>query len=151
MSLELGGKSPNIVFPDADLDEAVNGSLFAIFTNAGQRCTARTRLFLHRDDPRSIHLDFVPGRGRSASAIPLDDDTQMGPVISPKQRDRVITYCEIAREDGAELSSAASGHDCRTLRGQLRRADRFRQCALGDATRPGRGLRPDSGGDPLRD
>ena len=59
VSLELGGKSPNIVFPDADLDEAVNGSLFAIFTNAGQRCTARTRLFLHED----IH-DQLPERVR---------------------------------------------------------------------------------------
>ena len=54
VTLELGGKSPNIVFPDADLDEAVNGSLFAIYTNAGQRCTARTRLFLHQD----IHDEF---------------------------------------------------------------------------------------------
>ncbi len=55
VSLELGGKSPNIVFPDTNLDEAVNGSLFAVFSNAGQRCTVRTRLFLHQD----IHDEFM--------------------------------------------------------------------------------------------
>ena len=63
VTLELGGKSPNIVFPDADIDEAVNGSLFAIYANAGQRCTARTRLFLHT----SIYDELHPGvRGQGA-------------------------------------------------------------------------------------
>jgi aldehyde dehydrogenase (NAD+)/betaine-aldehyde dehydrogenase len=105
VSLELGGKSPNIVFPDADLDEAVNGSLFAIYANAGQRCTARTRLFLHK----SIYGDFTSQFVAKAKQIrvgdPLDFETQMGPVISPQQRDRVLNYCEIAVEDGAELLS----------------------------------------------
>jgi len=65
VSLELGGKSPNIVFPDTNLDEAVDGSLFAIFTNAGQRCTARTRLFLHQD----IHDQFLSEFVRKAGKI----------------------------------------------------------------------------------
>jgi acyl-CoA reductase-like NAD-dependent aldehyde dehydrogenase len=103
VSLELGGKSPNIVFPDADLTEAVDGSLFSIFANAGQRCTARTRLFLHR----SIHDQFLASFVEKAKQIrvgdPLDWNTQMGPVISPQQRDRVLRYCAIAAEEGAEL------------------------------------------------
>ena len=103
VTLELGGKSPNIVFPDADLDEAVNGSLFAIFTNAGQRCTARTRLFLHR----SIYDEFLATYVDKVSQIrvgdPLDWNTQMGPVISKQQQNKVLEYCEYAVEDGAEL------------------------------------------------
>jgi len=105
VTLELGGKSPNIVFPDADLNEAVNGSLFAIFANAGQRCTARTRLFLHRDIYDQFTADFVAKARGIRVGDPLDYQTQMGPVISPKQRDRVLSYCEIAAEDGAELLS----------------------------------------------
>jgi betaine-aldehyde dehydrogenase len=103
VSLELGGKSPNIVFPDAHLDEAVNGSLFAIFTNAGQRCTARTRLFLHE----SIHDEFIATFVERAKQIrvgdPLEHETQMGPVISPQQREKVLSYCAIAQDEGAEL------------------------------------------------
>jgi betaine-aldehyde dehydrogenase len=103
VTLELGGKSPNIVYPDADLDEAVNGSLFAIYTNAGQRCTARTRLFLHRDIHDQFISTFVERARKIRVGDPLEWETQMGPVISPKQRDKVISYCEIAQEDGAQL------------------------------------------------
>ncbi|MGH2531444.1 MAG: aldehyde dehydrogenase family protein [Thermomicrobiales bacterium] len=103
VSLELGGKSPNIVFPDADLDEAINGSLFAIYTNAGQRCTARTRLFLHKE----IHDDFLARFVEKARQIrigdPLEHETQMGPVVSPSQERKILTYCAMARDEGAEL------------------------------------------------
>jgi betaine-aldehyde dehydrogenase len=103
VSLELGGKSPNVVFPDADLDEAVNGSLFAIFTNAGQRCTARTRLFLHRSIHDRFLADFVAKARQIRVGDPLEHETQMGPVISPQQQDRVLSYCTMARDEGAEL------------------------------------------------
>lgn len=103
VSLELGGKSPNIVFPDCDLDEAVNGSLFAIFTNAGQRCTARTRLFLHESIHDRFLADFVARAGKIRIGDPLEDDTQMGPVISPRQCERVLSFVERARGEGAEL------------------------------------------------
>ncbi|HRA47986.1 MAG TPA: aldehyde dehydrogenase family protein, partial [Thermomicrobiales bacterium] len=105
VTLELGGKSPNIVFPDADIDEAINGSLFAIFANAGQRCTARTRLFLHREIYDAFASGFVAKAQQIRVGDPLDYQTQMGPVISPQQRDRVLGYCEIAQEDGATLLS----------------------------------------------
>jgi betaine-aldehyde dehydrogenase len=103
VTLELRGKSPNIVYPDADLDEAINGSLFAIYTNAGQRCTARTRLFLHKDIHDEFISTFVERAGKIRVGDPLEWETQMGPVISPKQREKVLSYCEIAQEDGAEL------------------------------------------------
>ncbi|WP_231578048.1 aldehyde dehydrogenase family protein [Thermorudis peleae] len=103
VSLELGGKSPNIVFPDADLEEAVNGSLFAIFSNAGQRCTARTRLFLHRSIHDRFLADFVDKAGRIRLGDPLDDQTQMGPLVSPRQCQRVLHYVERAKSEGAVL------------------------------------------------
>jgi acyl-CoA reductase-like NAD-dependent aldehyde dehydrogenase len=104
VSLELGGKSPNIVFPDADLDEAVAGSLFAVFTNAGQRCTARTRLFLHESIHERFMADFVAKVAQIRIGDPLDWQTQMGPVISPNQCDRVLSYVQRAKEGGAELA-----------------------------------------------
>ncbi len=103
VSLELGGKSPNIVFPDADLEEAVNGSLFAIFSNAGQRCTARTRLLLHE----SIHDQFMDLFVRKAASLrigdPLDEATQLGPLVSRRQCERVLSYVERAKAEGATL------------------------------------------------
>jgi betaine-aldehyde dehydrogenase len=103
VSLELGGKSPNIVFPDTNLDEAVDGSLFAIFTNAGQRCTARTRLFLHQDIHDQFLSEFVRKAGKIRVGDPLEHETQMGPVISPTQANRILGYCQRAQDEGAEL------------------------------------------------
>jgi acyl-CoA reductase-like NAD-dependent aldehyde dehydrogenase len=103
VSLELGGKSPNIVFPDTDLNEAVDGSLFAIFTNAGQRCTARTRLFLHQEIHDRFLSEFVGKARRIRVGDPLEHETQMGPVISPSQANRILTYCQRAEQEGAEL------------------------------------------------
>jgi acyl-CoA reductase-like NAD-dependent aldehyde dehydrogenase len=103
VSLELGGKSPNIVFPDADLDEAIAGSLFAIYTNAGQRCTARTRLFLHNDIHDEFLTRFVDRAKQIRIGDPLEHETQMGPVVSPQQQQKVLTYCAMARDEGAEL------------------------------------------------
>jgi betaine-aldehyde dehydrogenase len=103
VSLELGGKSPNIVFPDAELYEAINGSLFAIFTNAGQRCTARTRLFLHMEIYDRFLRTFIDRARTIRVGDPLEHETQMGPVISRKQRDRILGYCEVATGEGAEL------------------------------------------------
>jgi aldehyde dehydrogenase (NAD+)/betaine-aldehyde dehydrogenase len=104
VTLELGGKSPNIVFPDADLPEAIDGSLFAIFTNAGQRCTARTRLFLHKDIHDRFLSEFLDKARRIRVGDPLEHETQMGPVISPQQRDRILTYCRLAADEGAQLA-----------------------------------------------
>ncbi|MBX6341890.1 MAG: aldehyde dehydrogenase [Thermomicrobiaceae bacterium] len=116
VSLELGGKSPNIVFPDADLEEAVNGSLFAIFTNAGQRCTARTRLFLHESIHDRFMDDFVAKAAKIRIGDPLDDATQMGPVISPRQCERVLSYVERARTEGAALRLGGKRPEDETLR-----------------------------------
>ncbi|MGI9254124.1 MAG: aldehyde dehydrogenase family protein, partial [Thermomicrobiales bacterium] len=105
VTLELGGKSPNIVFPDADFPECIDGSLFAIYTNAGQRCTARTRLFLHKDIHDRFLAEFIEKARNIRIGDPLEFETQMGPVISRSQQQRILQYCSIAQEDGAQLVS----------------------------------------------
>jgi acyl-CoA reductase-like NAD-dependent aldehyde dehydrogenase len=103
VTLELGGKSPNIILPDADLDAAVKGSFQGIYYNSGQACNAGSRLFVHRDQFDQV-VGALAERAAKARVGPgLDPGTQMGPVISAEQRDRVLSYIESGRADGAEL------------------------------------------------
>jgi acyl-CoA reductase-like NAD-dependent aldehyde dehydrogenase len=101
VSLELGGKSANIVFADADLDAAVEPSLWSVFDNAGQDCCARSRQFVQRP----IYDEFVERFARRADAVrigpPLEEDTEMGPLISAGQRQTSLDYLEIASLEGA--------------------------------------------------
>lgn len=103
VTVELGGKSPNIVFADADLDKAVPGAAMAVFANAGQICSAGTRLFVHS----SIHDEFMERLAAFTKTIkvgdPLDPQTQVGPVVSAPQMDRILGFIEGAQEEGARL------------------------------------------------
>lgn len=105
VNLELGGKSPNIVFPDADIDAALDGAVRGIFRNAGQMCIAGSRLFLHED----IHDEFVGRLIQRAESLQigpgLDEETDMGPVISPEDRDEILKYIEIGQEEGATVAT----------------------------------------------
>jgi acyl-CoA reductase-like NAD-dependent aldehyde dehydrogenase len=102
-TLELGGKSPNIVFADANLRRASKGSMMGVFLNSGQVCTAGTRILVEK----SIHDEFVEslvGATRSMKLGPaLDDDSGMGPVVSAEQLERVTSYIDIGRSEGAEV------------------------------------------------
>jgi aldehyde dehydrogenase (NAD+) len=99
--MELGGKSPNIVFADADLDAAVPGAAMAVFQNSGQICSAGTRLFVQRP----VYEEFVQRVGAFAKTLrlgnPLDPQTQLGPVVSAEQLDRVTGYLALGRQQGA--------------------------------------------------
>ncbi len=103
VTLELGGKSPNIVFPDADMKRAAKGSMMGVFLNSGQVCTAGTRILVDR----SIHDDFVGALVRATEAMKLgpalDENTGMGPVVSAEQLERVTGYIDIGRREGAEV------------------------------------------------
>lgn len=103
VTLELGGKSPAIVMPDADLDLAIPGVANAIFFNGGQVCIAGSRLYVHR----SIHDRVVEGVAAYAGGLKmghgLDADTQMGPVVSARHAERVEGFLTRARAEGAEL------------------------------------------------
>jgi acyl-CoA reductase-like NAD-dependent aldehyde dehydrogenase len=101
VTLELGGKSPNIIFPDADLKYAVRGALTAIYFNSGQICTAGSRLFVHQ----SVYDETLSQMTEAASAMRVgagvDPATEMGPVISQEQLARVTGYIESGRREGA--------------------------------------------------
>jgi len=101
VSLELGGKSANVVFADADLDEAVEPSLWSVFDNAGQDCCSRSRQFVQRP----VYDEFVERFAKRAEHVqlgsPLDEETEMGPLISAGQRQTSLDYLEIAAGEGA--------------------------------------------------
>jgi phenylacetaldehyde dehydrogenase len=104
VSLELGGKSPVIVFPDVDLNNVVGGAANAIFFNSGQVCTAGSRLFAHK----SVFDKVVEGVSAAASSIKLgpglDPQTQMGPLVSREQQERVLGYIDAGRREGASIT-----------------------------------------------
>lgn len=103
LHLELGGKGANIVFDDAHLPAAIGGSAFAIFHNQGQACIAGSRLLLHE----KIKDQFLDGFLKLAASIkvgnPMDPETEMGPLTSTLHRDRVLSYCQIAHQEGSEI------------------------------------------------
>jgi acyl-CoA reductase-like NAD-dependent aldehyde dehydrogenase len=108
VTLELGGKSPNIVFPDADLEAAIQAAVATICRNSGQICSAGTRLFVHE----SLHDEITARVAASARGYkvgsPLDPQTQVGPLISSRQMDRVLSYIDAGRRDGATLATGGS-------------------------------------------
>lgn len=108
VQLELGGKSPDIVFADADLDKAVPGAAMGVYTNSGQVCVAGTRIFVQRP----IHEEFVARMRDFTRTIRVGNglapDTQLGPLISQRQLDRVMNYVEIGGREGARLASGGT-------------------------------------------
>jgi acyl-CoA reductase-like NAD-dependent aldehyde dehydrogenase len=111
VSLELGGKSPNIVFPDADLPNAVNGVMAGIFAATGQTCMAGSRVLVHEE----IYDVFSKALAERASQIrvgdPFDPETEMGTVASKAQYEKVLSYIDIAKQDGAQLAAGGKRSD----------------------------------------
>jgi acyl-CoA reductase-like NAD-dependent aldehyde dehydrogenase len=103
VQLELGGKGPNIVFEDANLLAAVNGSAWAIFHNQGQACIAGSRLMLHESIVDAFLERFLPLAKSIRLGNPLDTTTEMGPLTSALHRDRVLAYVDVARGQGGEV------------------------------------------------
>jgi aldehyde dehydrogenase (NAD+)/betaine-aldehyde dehydrogenase len=103
LTLELGGKSPNLVFADANLADAIPSSVWSIYYSAGQSCEARSRVLVEQ----SIYDDFVSQFSEQAEQLrlgdPLDPETQVGSLISTEHRDKVHGYVERGREEGAEV------------------------------------------------
>jgi len=103
--LELGGKSPVIVFPDADLDKAIEGAARGIFTNTGQVCAANSRMYAHRD----VFDRMVDGIAERAKKLNVgagtNPATEIGPVVSRKQMERVLGYVESGLGEGAEVAA----------------------------------------------
>ena len=102
--LELGGKTPNIVFADADIDQAIAGSLFTAFYNTGQICTSGSRLLVQRSDADRIIDAFVERAKGIKVGDPGDASSQLGPLVSEEQYQRVTGYIEEGRRGGARLA-----------------------------------------------
>jgi betaine-aldehyde dehydrogenase len=111
VQLELGGKGPNIVFDDANLVAAVNGSAWAIFHNQGQACIAGSRLILHEKIADAFLDKFIALARSIRLGNPLDAATEMGPLTSQLHRDRVLSYVNVAREQGGEVLSGGKSPD----------------------------------------
>ncbi|MGH2545699.1 MAG: aldehyde dehydrogenase family protein [Actinomycetota bacterium] len=103
VSLELGGKSANVIFADADLDRSVEGSVFAVFDNTGQDCCARSRILVQRP----IYDEFTERMAKRTAELrvgqPLDESTEIGPLISAGQRQTSLDYLELGIDEGARL------------------------------------------------
>jgi aldehyde dehydrogenase (NAD+) len=103
VTLELGGKSPVVVFPDADLDRAARGVAFGIFGNAGQMCWAASRLIVH-ESVRTALLERLTQIATATKLGPgVEDGAEMGPVVSREQADRIVEYIGVAQSDGGTV------------------------------------------------
>lgn len=104
VTLELGGKSPNLIFPDADLDGAVDGSIFGIYYNTGQSCEARSRLLVHESIYDEFVEKFIAKTKKLTLGNPLAKETHVGAVISQGQLDVIDGYVQSAKEEGATVA-----------------------------------------------
>ena len=111
VTLELGGKSPNIFFADADFEAAIDGALFGVFINQGEVCSAGSRILVEK----SIYKKFVDAMAEKAKKIklgaPLDRDTKMGPLVSKDQYDRVLSYLDVGKKEAKVASGGGKSSD----------------------------------------
>ena len=111
---EMGSKNPIVVMDNADIDLAVNACIHGAFGASGQKCTASSRLIVHKD----IHDEFVEKFTKAAEAKrvghALEDGTELGPVVSESQMNKIMTYMELAKEEGCELVTGAKRVECDT-------------------------------------
>ena len=131
VSLEMGGKSPNIVFADADLSNAANGIMAGIFAATGQSCMAGSRVLVQDSVYDEVAELLVARGGRMKHGDPLDKDTQLGPLASSMQLEKVLSYFDVARQAGHKCLLGGNRIDCRgffvepTIYGEVKNDDRI--------------------------
>src|ERR1700687_1452723 len=104
VSLELGGKAPNIIFPDADLSQAVPTSMMGVYFNSGQVCCAGTRIFVQRDKYDEVVSKLTSFSKSVSMGDPFDQKSTIGPLVSREQFDRVKGYLDVGKKEGAKVS-----------------------------------------------
>jgi aldehyde dehydrogenase (NAD+) len=105
LSLELGGKSPLVVFPDADLDAVVRAAFWGIFSNKGEVCSASSRLLVHKDVRKQVVSKIAEMASKMRVGDPMDETTQMGAMVSKQQMERVLAYIESGKQEGAVVAA----------------------------------------------
>ena len=129
VSLELGGKAPNIIFADADMEQAVNGAMMGIFFNQGQVCCAGSRLFLAEEIKDEFLDRFKEKAQKVRVGDPMDAATHMGPQVSEEQLCRIKGYVDIAREEGATV---LTGGESPKLEGDFQKGFFFQPTVFSD-------------------
>jgi 5-carboxymethyl-2-hydroxymuconic-semialdehyde dehydrogenase len=129
-SMELGGKSPFVVFEDADLPRALDAALFMIFSNNGERCTAGSRILVQKSIYREFVRKFTERAQRIAVGDPLDEKTIIGPMISAAHLQKVRRYIEMGSEEGATLM--CGGLDAPPLEGPLKEGNFVKATVFAD-------------------
>ncbi|MEU3019111.1 MULTISPECIES: aldehyde dehydrogenase family protein [unclassified Nocardiopsis] len=109
VSLELGGKSPNVILPGADLAKAVRRGVADVMRNTGQSCNALTRMLVHRDSYEEAVELAAASAAKYVPGDPEDDSTRLGPLVSAAQRDRVRSYVDLGMEEGARVVTGGPG------------------------------------------
>src|SRR5262249_44069437 len=109
VTLELGGKNPNIILPDADIEAAIKGSFMGIYFNTGQACNAGSRLFVQKDQFDTVVAGLAEAAKGAKVGPGLEKSTQFGPVVSKEQYERVNSYIEAGKEAGAEAVAGGNG------------------------------------------
>jgi aminomuconate-semialdehyde/2-hydroxymuconate-6-semialdehyde dehydrogenase len=104
VSLELGGKNPNIIFADADLDAAIAGSVRSSFANQGQVCLCGSRVFVERSVYSDFVERFIEKAGQLKQGDPLDEKTEQGAIVSPTQLEKVKFYVDLAQKEGGKIA-----------------------------------------------
>ncbi|MCG3759451.1 aldehyde dehydrogenase family protein [Vibrio cincinnatiensis] len=115
VQLELGGKGANIIFEDANLTAAVNGSAWAIFHNQGQACIAGSRIIVQESIADAFLEKFLALASSIRQGDPRLPETEMGPLPSPQHRISVLAYCDVAREEGCEILLGGKAPDAKAL------------------------------------
>ncbi len=130
VSLELGGKNPQVIFPDADLDQAADAIAFGVYFNAGECCNSGSRIIVHEDVVEALTDKVVALSRKVAFGDPLDPNTQVGAIISPEHLGKIDSYVRGAEADGAQI---AMGGDTLQVAGM---AGRFYQPTVVTGVRP---------------
>lgn len=111
VSLELGGKNPQIVFPDANLDEFIDAAVFGAYFNAGECCNAGSRLILHRDIADEVTRRIAKLSAKVKVGDPLNPETQVGAIITPQHLEKIASYVSAASKDGAAVAHGGTALD----------------------------------------
>ena len=143
VTLELGGKSPNIVFADADLDSAVNGAMLGLFLNQGQCCCAGSRLLVEDKVYDAMVERLAAATAKRKLGDPFDTATEQGPQVDKTQFDKVLGYIESGKQEGARC---VSGGERFGIEGLLHQADHLRRREGRDEDRHRGDLRPGDAG-----
>ena len=150
LTLELGGKSPNIVFADSDIDNAVKGAITGIFYGKGEVCNAGSRLFVESKVQDEFLEKLVARAKKMQPADPLDPKTRMGAIVSQEQMQTVLGYIEAGKKEGAKLIAGGNRVSVDGGKGFFIEPTIFGGVKQRHEDRPGRNLRPGVGDPELR-